>query len=337
MPRPAPPRTLFDLAPPFQTELLPVTHGHALYVRQHGNPAGQPALVLHGGPGSGFSSALARFFDPAHYRLVCVDQRGAGRSLPTGCVAHNQTAHLLADLRAVHAHLGLQRWLVVGGSWGATLALLHAADMPQAVSGLLLRSTFLARQEDIDAFFNPQRHGLFATPGDWPLADYATATADAGAGAGPVVKALHAALFGDDRTRQQRAALHWWQWEQQLGASPAPASPPTTPDSVTLSALVLRYRIQSHYLLHACWLDPQGWPARCAGLPLVPTLLVHGAEDAVCPVQGARQLHAWLPGSQLQLLSGTGHALQHPAMVQAMVAAVQGFAEHGRFCTEDPP
>ncbi|NML44618.1 alpha/beta fold hydrolase [Ramlibacter sp. G-1-2-2] len=159
-----------------------------MHVEEHGNPAGLPLLLLHGGPGSGSSPALRLGVDAERYRMLCPDQRGAGQSTPRGGIEANTLAHLLADLRLLRAHLHIERWLVAGGSWGATLALLHAVDAPEAVSGLVLRNPFLARAEDMAAFF--------AAAG-FPL---------------PV-------------TVDRDAALRWWQAEQRL-AGGQPGSPP---------------------------------------------------------------------------------------------------------------
>src|SRR5688572_6471045 len=142
-----------DLAP-YRTHAIAVDGGHCLHVDEFGREDGVPALVLHGGPGSGISPLQRRLFDPERYRIICPDQRGSGRSTPPGETAHNTTSNLLDDLATLRSALGVSRWLVVGGSWGATLAILHAAAQPDAVSGLLLRSVFLARPADITAFFD---------------------------------------------------------------------------------------------------------------------------------------------------------------------------------------
>ena len=150
--------TPFAPAEAFRTRWLPAAGGHRLFVAEYGRPDGVPVLVLHGGPGSGGSPRLAGLFDPARCRVIVPDQRGAGRSEPAGATRANTTADLLADIERIRAALGLERWFVTGGSWGATLGILHAAAQPARVAGLLLRSPFLARRADLDHFFGGARH-----------------------------------------------------------------------------------------------------------------------------------------------------------------------------------
>ena len=153
--------TPFAPAEAFRTRWLPAAGGHRLFVAEYGRPDGVPVLVLHGGPGSGGSPRLAGLFDPARCRVIVPDQRGAGRSEPAGATRANTTADLLADIERIRAALGLERWFVTGGSWGATLGILHAAAQPARVAGLLLRSPFLARRADLDHFFGGARHRFF--------------------------------------------------------------------------------------------------------------------------------------------------------------------------------
>jgi proline iminopeptidase len=308
---------LYDPAPAWRSEWLAVPGGHQLHVQQSGAPEGLPALVLHGGPGSGCSPLLARFFDPRRYRVICIDQRGAGQSLPPGSIAHNTTADLLADLRLLRAHLGVDRWLVVGGSWGATLALAHALDAPEAVSALLLRGLFLARAQDIDAFFDGASHGR-------PQAWQALAKDAEGHGI-PLTELLHRRLMAD--TTADATAWHWWRWEQFLaGHADAP-----DPDAAALAAQVQRLRVQSHYLRHGCWLGEPPLLERCAALPRVPTLLLHGRRDRICAPDGAAAFQQRVPHAQLQWLDGVGHDPTHPGMIDAMVHALDNHADHGGF------
>lgn len=288
--------TLHDDTPPHRRHRLPVGGGHVLQVDEHGSADGEPVLVLHGGPGSGCGPLLRRVFDPAHWRVLCVDQRGAGLSTPRGGVEHNTTAHLLADLRAVREALGVDRWLVAGGSWGATLAVLHAADAPQAVSALLLRGSFLARRDDIDGFF----------------------------AAAPALLRDGWRCFGALEPAAQAAlAAAWWHWERRQAGLP-PAEP------ADLHALVDRYRVQSHYLAHGAFLA-EPVLATAARVPPVPVLLLHGRDDRVCPPAGAQALGAALPGATLRWVPGAGHDAAHPAMVDAVMRALAAWSRHRRF------
>lgn len=313
-------RTLYPEFAPYRVHALPVSGGHVLHVEESGHPDGIAALVLHGGPGSGSSPLLRRFFDPARFRIVSPDQRGAGRSQPRGSTTENTTAHLIADLETVREALGIGRWLVVGGSWGAALALAYAAAHPAAVAGLQLRAAFLSREEDIEGFFQ-------AAEGE-----HASAWREFAAVAPPDRR--HALLpflaqgLQHDQDGARRIALAWWRWENTLATGRVAVPEPT---GAALDALVGRYQVQSHYLLHRCWLDAPPLLDRCARIPPVPTLLLHGADDRVCRPEASRALHRRLPHSVLRLIDGAGHDPVHPAMAAATLDALDTYAEEGRF------
>ncbi len=289
--------SLYPDTAPLATHALDVGDGHVLQVQEYGRADGIAALVLHGGPGSGCSPLLRRVFDPARWRIVCPDQRGAGGSRPRGGTSHNTTGELLADLRRIRAHLGIERWVVVGGSWGATLALAHAADQPQAVAALLLRASFLARRDDIDAFF-----------GSLSLDE------------------LAAALDSPEPAAREGAALAWWRHEQALAGTAAPE-----PKGEALAAQVDRLRVQAHYLRHGCWLQSPSLLERCEVVPRVPTRLIHARDDRVCPAEGALALQQRLPHATLQWVDGAGHDAGHPAMVAAVMGALASYGETGTF------
>ena len=321
------PAALYPPTAPLRTHALPVSGGHVLHVEESGSADGIATLVLHGGPGSGCSPLLRRFFDPARYRVICVDQRGSGASLPRGETAHNRTADLLDDLRALRQQLGIDRWLVVGGSWGAALAIAHACDAPQAVSGLLLRAVFLARTDDIGWFFQGAREVL---PEAWQrFAAVAPATRR-----GDLLAFLGDAFTRGDPHECAAFALAWWRWERAM-ASPVSLGrsvpEPDAPTGDALAALVDRYRVQSHYLRHGCWLSQPSLLDRCARLPPVPTLLLHGLEDRVCRPEAALAVQARVPHSLLHWVAGAGHDPTHPAMAAATVAALDGFAAQAHF------
>jgi proline iminopeptidase len=316
VPAPSPSCDLHPDTPPLHGHAMPVGDGHVLHVQEHGRSDGVPALVLHGGPGSGCSPRLRRFFDPARYRIVCIDQRGAGAS-----IAHNTTAHLLADLKRVRDALGITRWLVVGGSWGATLALAHAAHEPEAVAGLLLRASFLARREDIDGFF------ACASADEAPAWKRFAAALGASADE-PLLPRLADAFAPADPAACRPLARAWWAWEQFLASGVEPSQAPA---GEALDALVDRYRVQSHYLAHRCWLETPSLLERCEHLPRVPTLLLHGRRDRICPPAGALALQQRLPHATLRWIDAAGHDPAHPAMAAAMVEALDGWALHGDF------
>lgn len=301
-------RPLHDDIPPFATREFAVSHGHFLHVEEWGHPGGLPVVSCHGGPGSGSSPLLRRFFDPRRFRVVCIDQRGAGRSRPRGGTADNTTALLVADMIALRDVLAIPRWLVAGGSWGATLALAYALADREATAALLLRAPFLARPTDVEDFFAGS--------------DLAAAHRDG------LLDHLAGELSAVDRARREQAASAWWRWESaRTGAHPAP----TPPQGAALAALVDRYRVQCHYLRHRCWLDAPPLIDRLPGLPAVPTLILQGEADRICRPEGARLLHAAIPGSRLRIVPGAGHDPTHPAMVDATVRALDLYATHGDF------
>jgi proline iminopeptidase len=297
-----------------------VGDGHVLSIEQYGNAQGIPALILHGGPGSGCSPLLRRFFDPRRYRMICLDQRGAGKSRPRGSTQRNTTADLLADLHLLRAQLGLSRWFVVGGSWGATLALAHAAAEPDAVQALLLRASFLARREDIGWFFQDAATEL-------PVAWAQFAVAAPAEHRAALLPWLRQVLSAAEPAEQMRAARAWWAWEQAL-AAPGHAAPP---EAEALTALVDRYRVQSHYLANDCWLAAPPLLDRLSTLPQVPTLLLHADDDRICRPAGAAALHERVPHSRLCWVAAAGHDPAHPAMAGAMRAALDSYADRGDF------
>ncbi len=301
---------------PARRSRLAVSGGHDLQLYEWGDPQGLPAVLLHGGPGSGLSASLARCLDPQRYRIIGFDQRGAGLSAPPGATEGNSTAELLADLRALRAQWRVERWLVVAGSWGATLALLHAADAPSAVAGLLLRGTFVARRRDVLAFFTAEPAGC---EGGW--APWRDAAARHGH---DLLAELNRVMQHGAAQEQEALARCWWRFEQAMdGAGPG--------DMADAAALLPRYRVQAHYLHHDCHLGDRPLLDRLADVPAVPTLLLHGALDRICPLAGALEVAARLPAARLRCIDGAGHAPHQTPMAAALVQALDQFAASGRF------
>ncbi|MBL8446339.1 MAG: alpha/beta fold hydrolase [Zoogloeaceae bacterium] len=293
-------------------------HGHRVYWEVSGPPHGIPVVVFHGGPGSGASRAHGRFFDPDRFQVVLFDQRGCGRSLPLGGLAANTTAHLVADAEALRHHLRLGPWWVMGGSWGAALALAYAATHRASCRGLLLRGVFLTGHRDLDWFFHgagtllPEAHAAFLAPVPRtrrrnPLAWYAKVFA------------------GDDAPAADRAVARWRAWE---GAMQAPSHPPPAMEVDPVQSAVLRakYRIQSAYLQRRCFLGEAAVLDCAARIHGLPTTLLHGRLDLICRPINAWRVHRTLHGSQLAWVDDAGHDPFSPAMAQAMVAATEAIA-----------
>ncbi len=297
---------------PFDAGLLEVGDGHRIYYEQCGQPQGLPLLFLHGGPGSGCSPRHRRLFNPARHRMVLFDQRGCGRSQPRGGLQANTSAHLLADMERLRAHLGIAQWQVVGGSWGAGLALAYAAAHPAACAGLVLRAVFLGRDSDIDWFFRGARELL---PEAWQrLAQQAPPSQRE-----TLLPWLHAGLQHTALSTALAHAQAWQAWEAALSHEPAPAPA----DAATAAALVDKYRVQSHYLVNRCFWHPVPLLMRTPALAGLPCTIVHGRLDWVCRPQAAWELHAALPGSRLRWVDACGHGPYAPPMAAALAQAVE--------------
>lgn len=314
---------LHPLSEPHDQGWLDVGHGHRIRYEQSGRRDGIPALYLHGGPGSGCSPRQRALFDPAHYRVVMFDQRGCGLSTPAGETRHNHTDALISDIEMLRAHLGIERWLVFGGSWGATLAALYAARHASACSGVLMRGLFLAGRADIDWFFQgaaalaPAAHARFlqSLPARWRRR---------------VVEGLARAFASGDRRRTETATLAWRDWEHALGTWPAHSALPA-PTGDELAALGNRYRIQSHYLQHRCFTSEAKVLDAIARLRGLPVAFIHGTRDMVCRPQNAWRAHRTLSGSALFWAHDAGHDPYHPASLAAIDAALSAFARDGAF------
>jgi len=303
---------LYPPADPFDRRLLDVGDGHQVYVEQCGNPAGIPVVVLHGGPGGGCSPAMRRYFDPAVYRIVLFDQRGCGRSRPHASVAANTTWHLIVDIEAIRETLGIARWAVFGGSWGATLALLYAQEHPLRAAHLILRGVFLMTRAELDWFYRGGAAHFW--PEDWarflrPLPPGDRADPIAG---------YHRLLFGADEAIALTAARHWVGWENALATMEREGGRDSPADYARAFA-----RLENHYFTHAGFLPRDGHILdRMDRIAHVPGIIVQGRYDMICPPAAAVTLAARWPAAQLQIVDKAGHALSEPGITRALVAAM---------------
>jgi proline iminopeptidase len=308
---------------PYETGLLDVGDGQRLYWEVCGNPDGQPALVLHGGPGSGCTAGARRMFDPAAFRIVLFDQRQCGRSTPHASgpdvdLSVNTTAHLLGDIEALRAHLGIERWLVVGSSWGSVLGLAYAQTHPERVSALVLSHLGGSRHADIAWLY----HGVGRYfPEAW-------ARFRAGAGASDphadLIEAYHRLLAHPDPAVREKAARDWCDWEAAvISIDPNHTRPARYDDPRFRMAFA---RIVTHYFARRCWLE-DGQLLRDAGrLGGLPGAIVCGRLDLGSPIEGAWLLHEAWPGSALSIVENAGHETSTPGMMDTILAAIDRFA-----------
>jgi proline iminopeptidase len=303
---------------PYAVHRLAVDDRHALYVEECGSAKGIPALFLHGGPGAGCEPYHRRFFDPTRYRVVLFDQRGAGRSVPHADLSDNTTWHLVADIERIRELLGIERWLVFGGSWGSTLALAYAQTHPERVSALVLRGIFLCRNDEIRWFYQEGASRLF--PDYW--ADFVAPVAPADRD--DMLGAYHRLLTGADDIARMAAAKAWSTWEGRTATLlPNPSVVNHFGDPHVALSLA---RIESHYFVHQAFLRPGQLLEDAARLAGVPTVIVHGRYDVICPVENAWALHRALPGSELVIVPDAGHAASEPGIRSALVDATDRFA-----------
>ncbi len=314
--------TLYPKIEPFEHGMLEVGDGHSIYWEACGNPDGKPAVVLHGGPGSGRSTRMRRLFDPVAYRVTLFDQRGCGRSTPHASepdadLSTNTTPHLLADIERLREHLGVDRWLVFGGSWGSELALVYAERQPDRVTELVLWGVPTSGRADFDWLF---RGGLGRfLPEQWERLLDALPEREA-----DPVEAFHRLLFDPDAEVRRRAALAWCTWE-----SASPDWPPTDglasrfEDPVFALAFA---RLVTHYAAHDAWLEDGQLLHEAGALAGIPGVIVNGRFDLQAPLGGAWALHRVWPDADLVVVDGAGHAYDHPGITEALVRATDRFA-----------
>ncbi|MDX2357435.1 prolyl aminopeptidase [Dietzia sp. PP-33] len=323
-------RTPYPGIEPYESGMLDVGDGQRLYWECSGNPAGVPVLFVHGGPGGGTTPAHRRMFDPTAYRIILVDQRGCGRSTPHVAdgadLAVNTTWLLVADLERLRAALGVERWLVFGGSWGTTLALAYAQEHPEHVRGLVLRGIFLCRPSEIDWFYRGGAAHLFPDAWEGYLAPLLVSD-----GAGAVhrpgydhVAAYHRLLHCGDHAIELAAARAWTTWE--TSTSTLLPRPDTGRDDDEADRFALAFaRIENHYFTHDAFLDGRAILDRMDRISHLPAVIVHGRYDVVCPVANAWQLHAVWPGSDLHIVPDAGHAMAEPGTTHHLLEATDRF------------
>ncbi len=312
-------RPLLDLFPPitpYSSGFLDVDSTHNMYWEQNGNPSGIPVLVLHGGPGTGATPTHRRFFDPDHYRIIVFDQRGCGRSYPLGSLENNTTEHLLSDIETLRKHLNIERWIVFGGSWGSTLGMLYAARNAERCMGLILRGIFLCEQDEIDWFL----YGIKTVfPEAWEqFAGFLPENEQKN-----LLDAFYTRLTGTDEKQKMEAAIRWALYESAC-SSLLPNYETITTEDQKLHALALA-RIESHYFKHQV-IKPQNSILKNINIiRKIPTIIVHGRYDIICPMQTAYKLHQAWPEAEYIVVPDAGHSALDPAIRSRLIESTETF------------
>jgi len=305
---------LYPEITPFNHFLLDVGQQHQLYIEQCGNPQGQPVLFIHGGPGLGCSTNDRRFFDPEKYHIILFDQRGCGRSLPFGSLEDNETTLLVSDIEKIRQNLNIKQWHVFGGSWGSTLALVYAQKHPVSVLSLVLRGIYLARPEDTQwSFASGGSTRIFADY--WQ--EYLDALPDGENQTS--VKVAYNILIGEDKVAAEKVAQAWAKWEIRcctLEPNEEFVTASTGDDNCWTLA-----RHEAHYMVHDCFLTDNQILANCDNIQEIPTVIVHGRYDIVCPFDNAWLLHQKLPNSTFVVSKTAGHASIEPETKHHLINA----------------
>ncbi len=310
-------RDLYPPIAPYDSGMLAVDPPHQLYWEQSGNPAGQPVIFLHGGPGAGASADHRRFFDPDRYRIVIFDQRGAGRSRPIADLTDNTTPHLVADIERLRLLLGIERWVVFGGSWGSTLALAYAQAHPERTRALVLRGIFLGRPAELDWFLRDMR---FVFPENWRAFHEFLPPAERD----DILANYYRRLVDPDPAIHLPAAQAWSRYE---GACSTLLPNPQTLQHFSQEQLALGLaRMEAHYFINRLFLAPNQLLEQIGRIRHIPTVVVQGRYDMVCPARSADDLRRAWPEAEYHFVSDAGHSAMEPGTRRRLVAACDRFA-----------
>jgi len=313
-------RTLYPDIEPYASGMLKVSPLHTLYYEQCGNPKGKPVIFLHGGPGAGCNAKSRRFFDPARYRIVLLDQRGSGRSTPVAELTDNTTWDLVADIERLRTQLGIARWQVFGGSWGSTLALAYAETHPDRVTELVLRGIFLLRRWEIEWFYQKGCDAIY--PDAWE--PYLAAIPEAERG--DLVAAYYRRLTSPDASVRLAAAKAWSVWEG--GTSYLLPNADYIASTGTDEFALAFARIECHYFVNRGFFQRDGQLLHDAHkLKNIPALIVQGRYDVVCPMRSAWDLHRAWPEADLRIVPDAGHSALEAGITHELIAATDRFAD----------
>lgn len=304
---------LYPPVDPYDQRMLSVGQGHQVYMEQCGNPDGIPVVVLHGGPGGGCSPSMRRYFNPEKYRVILFDQRGCGRSRPHASVTDNTTWHLVADIELIRQTLGIEKWVVFGGSWGATLSLIYAQTHPEAAMQLVLRGVFLMTQAELDWFYGGGA-GKF-----WPEVWERFTDLIPEDEHDDLILAYHRRLFSGDIPMEQRYGKAWAAWENALASIHSSGGSHEGPAEYARAFS----RLENHYFTNAGFLEFDGQILKHMDrIKHIPGIIVQGRYDMICPPTSAYALAKRWPNAELKMVRNAGHALSEPGISAELVRAM---------------
>eukprot|EP00931_Biecheleriopsis_adriatica_P115958 TRINITY_DN91692_c0_g1_i1.p1 TRINITY_DN91692_c0_g1~~TRINITY_DN91692_c0_g1_i1.p1 ORF type:complete len:407 (-),score=70.51 TRINITY_DN91692_c0_g1_i1:343-1563(-) len=313
-------RILYPPLEPYRTGRLKVDQTHELYYEESGNPHGKPVVFLHGGPGGGTKPKARRFFDPAKYRIVLFDQRGSGKSTPHASLENNTTWDLVDDVERLREHLGIEKWVVFGGSWGSTLALAYAESFPERVKALVLRGIFMLRKKELAFYY--QSGASFIFPGEWSHYEAVIPKEERG----DFIAAYRKRLTSADREVQLKAAKAWSTWECSTSEL-FPDEQHAAQGDEDLFALAFA-RIENHFFYHGGWFQPEDQLLQNVDrIRHIPTVIVQGRYDVVCPARSAWELKQAFPEARLTIVPDAGHSGFEPGTVSELVKTCDEFAD----------
>ena len=307
----------------FSADVLESDSGHSIYFEQAGNELGIPVIFLHGGPGSGCSENHRRYFNPKKYHIILFDQRACNRSTPNGVVENNTTQDLLSDIETIRQQLKIEKWLLFGGSWGATLALLYAEQFPQCVSAIILRGTFLARQCDFDWFAKSGVNMIL--PDYWQ--EFISFFNDDEKN--NLVSTIHKQIFSDDKNIQFEAAKVWSLWAGRVVTHSL--SVEYILEIEDEDKLINEVKVEMHYAKNKYFIEENQILNEISKIPNIPITIVHGRKDLTCLPDSSWSVNKSLkelnlPHLKLVMVSEAGHLASEPAMVDALITATDEMA-----------
>ena len=311
---------LYPTAELFNSFQLPVSDMHSIYVEESGNKHGKPVIFLHGGPGGGISSSYRQYFDPEKWRIIMFDQRGCGKSTPFAELKENTTWDLVEDIEKIRKHLGIDSWVVFGGSWGSTLSLAYSQTHPSSCKGLILRGIFLVRKKEIDWFYQEGANNIFPDRWESFLAPIAPDKRN------NLLKAYYEILTGDDYSKKIEAAKAWSTWE---GSTVRLLLDENFIGDFSDEKFAEAFaRIECHYFMNNCWFDSDNYLIENIDkIRNIPTVIVHGRYDIICPVVQAWDLHKAWPEADFHIIPDAGHSIYEEGIKNKLIEYTDKYAD----------